>query len=363
MPENSMRVGLVGAGGVAFGTAAFCVCRGHSATIWSPSGGRTGILAEGAPLKCSGAMEGSFDVGVAKTLSELVETTDIVMFALPAYAHKPIIEELATLVGVRHTVIFGAHASLEALFFQKCLLPRKIDIPVAAWGSTIGTCRQLDLASVEVGTLRDTIDACGLPASLSPQAMTTCKDLFGDRFVDRGDLLSVTLSNFNPQHHLGIGLGNMTRMEKGEHWIQPEFVTPNVGRLLEALDRERLALGAAAGCDLRDIYEFFEQSYQVPHASVSDMNATLLAKGMGGPGPKTADNRYVNEDVPYGLAVTVALAQMADVPTPLHSAGIDLFSAMYDRDLASENKILSQIITPGMTLMELKSLCSQGYTG
>ncbi len=361
MSNRPARIGIIGAGGVAFGTAAFCASRGHDVRLWSPSGARTKVLQAGTPLVCSGALEGVYHVGTADTLMALAAHADVLIFALPAYAHKPIISELAACIERRHTVIFSAHASLEALYFLKCLRPEGLRIPVAAWGTTIGTCRQLDLSSVAIGTIRSAIDACGLPGDLAGVALATCRSIFGDRFTEQSDLLAVTLSNFNPQHHMGIGLCNMTRMEKGEHWIQPAYVTPNTGRLMEALDRERLAVARAAGHELRDIYTFFAQSYQVPPATVSEMNGAIYEKGMGGPGPNSADNRYVNEDVPFGLVVTLALAALAGVAAPLHAAGVALFSAMYGRDLAAENNILDEIIDPGMTLDDLSTLCVRGY--
>ena len=55
--------------------------------------------------------------------------------------------------------------------------------------------------------------------------------------MERDGLLAIALSNLNPQNHMGIALGNMTRMERGEVWSQGQNVTPKVGRLLEALDQ------------------------------------------------------------------------------------------------------------------------------
>jgi len=62
-----MRVGIVGAGSIAFGTAALLEQQGHRACLWSPSGVRTAELAEGAALRATGAVEGSFHPAIAKT--------------------------------------------------------------------------------------------------------------------------------------------------------------------------------------------------------------------------------------------------------------------------------------------------------
>ena len=75
--------------------------------------------------------------------------------------------------------------------------------------------------------------------SAAARGLKICQVLFGDRFVERADALAISLSNLNPQNHLGIALCNFTRMEHGETWGQNENNTDSVGRLLEALDAER----------------------------------------------------------------------------------------------------------------------------
>ena len=45
-----MRVSILGAGAIAYGTAALLADAGHEAWLWSPSGKRTIDLAAGHPL-------------------------------------------------------------------------------------------------------------------------------------------------------------------------------------------------------------------------------------------------------------------------------------------------------------------------
>lgn len=65
---------------------------------------------------------------------------------------------------------------------------------------------------------------------------------------------------------------------------------------------------------MRTIFEHFHLSFHVPVASISEMNQQMHAQGNGGTGPATADSRYVTEDVPYGLALTVALGDLVGRP-------------------------------------------------
>ena len=210
-------------------------------------------------------------------------------------------------------IIISSHSSLGAVYFMKVLREEKrrylqkmndqsqtmidstswnydddddIDIRITCWGSTSVTARKTSGTSVNVLTVREIVDFCTVPScfpendqeiekdsmetemissmdkrEILENGYTVCTTLFGKRFKRRkGGLLAISLSNLNPQNHLGIVLGNMSRMdppppppppyyEKGEEsatkskmdattiepWYQGKNITPNIGRLMEAL--------------------------------------------------------------------------------------------------------------------------------
>jgi opine dehydrogenase len=234
------------------------------------------------------------------------------------------------------------------------LLQRRADYGpppmVIAWGTTVVTGRQTGPAEVTVANIRAKVDMTALPATAGPEAKALCTALFGDRFVSRDGLAAIALSNLNPQNHLAIALCNITRMEKGEHWLQYDNITGAVGRLLEALDRERLAVAAAYGVAVKTLLEHFRLSFAAEGDTMAAQASSLAARGADVVAPKTLDSRYVTEDVPFGLWPTVRLAEVAGVPVPLHVAGVDMMSALYGRDFAAENDILPALTDLPATL-------------
>ncbi|WP_240611003.1 NAD/NADP-dependent octopine/nopaline dehydrogenase family protein [Oceaniglobus ichthyenteri] len=349
-----MNVGIAGAGSVAFATAVHLVNRGHSAMVWSPSGARTAEIAKGTPITAEGAITGEFSVAVAEDAAALCRAP-VIVIALPLYGHKAVMDQIAPHLTADHTVIISSHGAFGALYLRQ-LTDGKV--PIVAVGTTMVTGRQPDLTTAQVNTVRQRVDICVLPESATDAALATFQTLFGDVAVVRDGLIAIMLSNLNPQNHLGIALGNMTRMEHGETWSQGANVTPNVGRLLEALDLERLAIAKAFGKEVRTIFEHFHLSFHVPVGSISDMNQEMAQKGTGGTGPATADSRYVTEDVPYGLVTTARMGKIAGVPTPLHDAGIDILSAMYGRDFRSENTLLQALGFDRIDRDALEALCA-----
>ncbi|HEV7307503.1 NAD/NADP octopine/nopaline dehydrogenase family protein [Ensifer sp.] len=357
-----MRVGIAGAGSIAFGTAALLEKLGHKATLWSPSGAGTLALAEGESLTAEGAVEGAFKPTVAESAEDLVRDADVILVALPAYGHRFVLDAIAPHIAANQLVIFSSHTSFGALYLSSLLVARGITIPIVAWGTTIVSGRKLGPSLVQVNTIRKQVDLATVPTSESARGHAICTALFGGHFVDRGSLLAIALSNLNPQNHLGIALGNMSRMERGESWVQAENVTPNIGRLLETLDRERLAVAEKLDLNVRDIFQHFHLSFHVPVSTISQMNQEMHQAGHYGTGPATADSRYVTEDVPFGLVVTAQLARLAGCPATLHEAGIRIFSAMYGRDFEGENNLLPELGLERLDLEGLDALCRQGFS-
>ena len=88
------------------------------------------------------------------------------------------------------------------------------------WGTTVTTGRRLGPTTVRVANVRAKVDLATLPARDLQAGLAICRALFGDRFVARDDMIAIALSNLNPQNHLAIALCNLTRMERGESWLQ-----------------------------------------------------------------------------------------------------------------------------------------------
>lgn len=75
---------------------------------------RTKRLAGGARLKACNALEGDFDVQVADTVSDLA-VADIVIIAVPAYAYRNVLDDVASVLRDGQMIILSAHLSFAAI--------------------------------------------------------------------------------------------------------------------------------------------------------------------------------------------------------------------------------------------------------
>ncbi len=352
-----MRVAILGAGGIGLAMTALLCRDGHDPAIWSPSGQGTRVFADGEPMLASGALTGSFRPRIAASCALAMDGADCVIVAVPAYAHRAVMDAAAPHVRDTQTVIVSSQYSLSAMYLRDLLDRRSMAVPIVAWGTTVVMGRRIGTAEVALLTVRDSVDLATVPRARSQAGLETCRALFGDRFQPRENLIAIHLSNVNPQAHLANALCNLTRMEKGEAWDNYGGLTPTVSRLVESLDAERLALAAAFGVPVRTMREHMSRSFHLPLMPLADAAREIVARG-GSPGPSTLAARWILEDLPFGIVPQIALADSAGIDVPLHRAGLALFSALLGRDLAAQNDLLAQLPVATSTPGELTRLAS-----
>lgn len=358
---KTMRVAIAGAGGIGYSYAAFLAQGGHSPVLWSPSNSRAQDLAQGVPLTATGAIEGQFSVAVAQDPAALLAGADAVILALPAYGHRAVIDRILPHLATGQSVILSAHLSFAALYLSRGLAARGLRCPIIVWNTTASTGRQTGAAAVSVSLVRREVEMTVIPTEGMAAALALCTELFGVRFRPVDSLLAVDLGNLNPTVHCGLALFNLTRMERGETWVQQDHMTPAVCRFLEDLDLERRAVASALGVSARSIHQSYAVPGKVEIAPLAMMMTEVVRIRRPVNGPKSLDTRYVTEDVPFGLVPLVRLADMAGVAVPLHQAAILMFSSLYGRDLALENDLLPDIAPAFGSLDGLRRMAAQGW--
>jgi opine dehydrogenase len=344
-----MKLAILGAGSIAFGSAALAVSRGHEARVWSPSGrGTESLRAKGGRLAASGEVEGVFELGVAGRAGEAVAGADAVLIAVPANGHRAAMEAAAPHLAGGQTVLVSAAASLSPLHLAGLLAARGVAATIAGFGTTALTGRRgADGASVNVATLRGACDVAAVRPADTDAAITTAAALWGDRFVKTDSLLAASLANVNPIAHLAMALCNLSRIEHREVWPQYHCTTPAVARLILAMDAERQALAAACGVRIPTAEDFFRRSYALAAPDLAGMMVELHARRGGPPGPTTIETRYVLEDVPFGLVFYLALAAESGVAMPVTEGAVRLASAAWGRDLVAMNDLLGVLRDQG----------------
>ena len=356
-----MRLAILGAGAMGLTTSALAVSRGHDVVLWSPSGASTKGLGSKSRIESTGALSGNWSVSIAQTAKEAVADAEAVLLAVDANGHRTVMEAVAPHMQAGIPFIISAAHSLSGLYMAQLLQTRGIDAAVVSLNTSPGTAHRTENGKVDIRVVRAHIEASVTPNGSQTDALNICAELLPAQFARRESALAIgLLANCNPVFHVPVCLLNITRIEHPENWAPYGQTTPAVGRMMEALDRERLAIAAAFGFDIHSVNEHFHRSFKIPLAPMDVMNATLHASGRGPTGPKTAMHRYLMQDIPYGLAFASRVARVAGVPAPIHDATVLLAGSILDVDFAQTNTILDVL---GLDAMSHDQLIEFATTG
>lgn len=291
-----------------------------------------GIHAEGdvagfAPIRSAG-----HDIDDALGDAELVYVVG------PAYSTERFGESVAgRLRRGQHVVVSPGSCGGALVFARAAGLDIGAGIAVAETSTLPYAVRLVAPGRVRVFLkLKGGVLLAGLPSETTAAILELMAGVYPTMEAASG-VMQTTLQNANPVIHPAVTLANAARIEGtgGDFLFYEDGVTDATGRLIEAVDRERIAIGDALGLEVVPDPEMgVRQGYMV----AADYGAGYrTAPGFRGIGAQPRlEHRYLDEDVGYGLVFLSALGAQVEVPTPTIDAIVHLASLLRRRDFRGE---------------------------
>jgi opine dehydrogenase len=361
------RVAIIGAGNGGFAAAADFTKAGYDVRLYGRSqstidpviarGGIEfeGVLGEGfAPLRI-----------VTSDASKAMHGADVILMMGPTHAH----EDMARVVAphlTRDQILLAAPGHTLTLLPNALRAAGAADAVFCETATLPYICRKTAPDRVKVSRRAARLKFSAFPATRTEQLAEALKALL-PALSPVPTLLDTVFPYTNAIHHPPALLCNIGRVEAtgGDYYHYYEGITPSVGRIIDALDRERLAIAAAFGCKIDKLSEYFFQigytnedgragggAYSVFHNS--EPNRWIKA-------PATIDYRFFNEDIPYGLVPLTELGQLAAVATPASNAVIELASIATGKSYREIGLTRKRLGIDGLDASSLKLLLEKGY--
>jgi opine dehydrogenase len=351
------RVTVLGGGNTAFSMAANLVLAGFEVLLWE----HPAFVQTIEPIRESLTiyLDGVGSTGAARLAAittdpaEALAWSETLVCSVPSYAHGPFLEQILPHLKPGHLLAL-LPGNLGALAAAGALRAAGIEGVIVAESDTAPyVCRK---SAPDRAVIWGTVTGLGIgvePASQTDEAMPVLRALFPGA-VAYGSALEAGLSALNPVVHPPGVLMNAGRIERsrGEFWFYEEGVTPAVVNVIEAVDRERLALGSALGMNLTPVAEAFHRAGFGPAGDFwSTINGSHMLTALRAPGQ--VETRWLTEDIPFGLATWALLGDQLGVETPVIDALVTLASATLGKDFRSETRGLHEL---GMTQMNEEAL-------
>ena len=286
---------------------------------------------------------------------------------VPSYAHDAFATALLPHLRPRHLLVLTP-GNLGSLAFARRLRAAGLtpgeDGPVLAESDTAPyVCRKLTPDSAHIWGVVPAMGAGVFPAAATAGAMARLEPLFPG-VQPYPHVLAAGLGAMNPIVHPPGVLMNAGRIEysRGEFYFYEEGVTPGVVRVVESLDAERRAIGAALGLDLLPVAAAFHAAGFGPQGDLwATINGSRMLTQLKAPG--SLQTRWLSEDVPFGLRTWAELGAQLGVAVPLMDALVTLAGALTGTDARAGGRSLADLGIAGMERGALERYLATGTAG
>lgn len=336
-----MKIAVLGAGAGGTATAFDCAAHGHDVSLFDfpQFAQNVEVIAGQRGIHASGDVEGFAEIAYAGCdIDRALDGVELIYVVGPAFSTESFAEAVTGKLSAGQTVIVTPGSCGGALAFKRAagLAVEDDAIRVAETHTLNYAVRLTEPGRIHVFLK---LKAGNLLAALPGKHTQDILQLIADVYPSMEpahNVIQTSLQNANPVIHPAVSLTNAARIEgEGDFLFYEQGVTDSVGRIIEAVDRERIAIGERLGITIHSDPEMgMRQGYMLEDNYGA---AYRQAPGFKGITAQTQlDHRYLNEDVGWGLVFMSSLAEQVGVKTPTIDGIIQVTSVLMNRDYRAE---------------------------
>jgi hypothetical protein len=306
---------------------------------------RRGVFSQPG-LRSTGVIVAAADkvVAISSDPAAIIPIADIVIIAVPAFAHAPVLKQISPYL--KDDVLVGALPSRSGFEFEACSIISGIEpqgrrvlfgLQTLPWSTRVQEPGRV----VNFGALKAKVFMATLPAKRASNVAKQLTPILGTEIVPTQNFLNMTLGNTGQVIHPGLMYGHFATWS-GEEYRETEIpyfyahASDHIGAFVEQLSADIVAVAeaieaqSAGALDLSgvlSVHEWLRMSYPTQTA---DMRSTATCFRTGPIQARKAPMleiapgcfvpnfryRYLSEDVPFGLVIVRAIAELAGIETP-----------------------------------------------
>jgi opine dehydrogenase len=356
-----VKVAVLGGGNGAYAAAADLAEQGHEVRFWRRDAAAFAPVldAQSVTLK---DIRGRRTVKLARATSDIGEAVrgaELLLVPTPAFAQVDIARAIAPHVSDGQVIFlppgtFGSHVMARTLRDAGS----HAQITFAETGTLPYLARKHGPTEIAITIRAKRLPTGAFPASRSAHALDVIRRAYSSAEPIE-DALSGALMNAGPIIHPPLILMNAGPLEHFEKWdIHKEGTQPAIRRVTDALDDERIAAREALG--YRPYHFPLRDHYTTDRWMYGDAHDRLTESGDWREKIDLTTHRYMREDVAYGLAFLVSVAEWAGVACPVARGLLALGSAVCAADFRRGPRTLEALGLAHLDRAGMQRLLSEG---
>ncbi len=295
-------------------------------------------------------------------IEEAISGVDVVMVVVPATGHAWLAEQMAPHLTDGQMVVLnpgrtGGALEVHHIFREKGVTA---DVVVAEAQTLLYASRAVNPAQVQIFRVKNSVPVAAIPAHRTPDVVKALSRPFS-QFIPGDNVIKTGMDNIGAVFHPAVTVLNSARIEstRGEFEYYVDGITTAVAQVLEAIDRERVAVGASMGFNCMTAREWLYVAYDAVGQSLHD--AIRANRGYYGiNAPPHLHHRYLTEDVPMSLIPIASIGELVGSPCPTIRTIIHLANLMHGCDYWETGRTVERLGLAGLELPAIRRLVLDG---
>jgi hypothetical protein len=276
--------------------------------------------------------------------AQVIPSADVVIIVVPAFAHAAVLRRIRPYVGEKTAIgCLPTRGGFE-FEFEELVAPRRgvgptiFGLQTLPWSTRVVAFGEV----VNIGAVKAEVVLASRPAAQAPDLSDQLSRMLGTCVIPAESFLGLTLGNQGQFIHPGLMYGHFHSW-RGEAYDEGDIpllyaqATEEMGDRVERLSTDAIKVAREVEARSRNAlnlqatvlsaHEWLRRVYSHVTADTSTVASCFRTGPIQArkapmievePGKLMPDfqYRYLSEDVPFGLVVTRAIAELADVQTP-----------------------------------------------
>jgi opine dehydrogenase len=291
-----------------------------------------------------------------------VRDAEIIMFGVPAYGHETFMESLVPHFRDGQIVVFntGYWASLR---FRPLLAKYNKKIIIAETDLIVYLCHVVEPGCVHVDATKGEVVIAAMPANSTDLVYSKVKELYSQYRPERS-VLEVNFICLNAFVHTPLALLNTSSIEHREnervHFYR-DFTTERVCHVVEALDRERMAIADALGMKIQTFLQ--RQLAMYGHQTSGDNVYDILKNSPAHQATAIPGWRifgFAEQDMPYTLIPAISIAEQIGIQAPIMRSLVQIQNLVSGKDYWSYGATAERLGFAGMNAEQIRRYVETG---
>ncbi len=359
---------VLGAGNGGMAMAGHLALRGFEVRLFNRSPERIDAVRQTGSIQLVAEDDDSLPHGIGEIslastdMQEVLKGADIIMVVVPATGHGYMAEQCVPHLRDGQIVILHPGRTGGALEFHNVVRQNApgVDVIVAEAQTLLYACRLMNPGQVRMFGMKHSVPVAALPAYRTPEVIKAISPAYRE-FVPGDNVMKTSMDNIGAIFHPAVTVLNCSRIEstRGDFEYYIDGISRSTSVILEKVDQERIAVGAAMGFNCMSAREWLYFAYGSAGRTLYD--AVRANNGYYGiKAPPTLDTRYLWEDVPMSLVPIASMGEMLGVPCPTTRSIIHLAGLLNECDYWDTGRTVERMGLAGLSLKEIRRLVLEG---